>query len=95
MIDITDAAREQLANFMDQRKLEPGRFLRLAVPPLWEGEGDFGIVIDVMGAADMPIAYGNRTVLLISPDVVEAIPNSVLDFKIEDVPSPRFTLDVF
>lgn len=94
MVQITDAAKKQLLVVTEQRELSPGKFLRLAVPPVWEGEGDFGIVIDDRGVTDLSVTEGNRTVLLIGPEVDQAVPNSVLDFKTPQE-GPRFTLDVF
>ena len=94
MVEITDTAKKQLLVVTEQHDLGPGKFLRLAVPPTWEGEGDFGIVIDDRGVADISITEGNKTVLLIGPEVDEAVPKAVLDYK---TPSegPRFTLDVY
>jgi peptidyl-tRNA hydrolase len=94
MFEITDAAKKQLLAVTEQRQLSPGKFLRLAVQPAWQGEGDFGIVIDDRGVTDLSITEGNRTVLLVGPEVDEAVPNSVLDFKTPKE-GPRFTLDVF
>ena len=78
----------------DGRQLTPGRYLRLAVPPAWTGEGEFGIVIDSRGPGDVSVAFEGRPVLLIERDVAEKLSRSVLDFK----PPPEgrgFTLDVF
>ncbi len=94
MIEVTDAAKQQLSQVTLERGLGLGRFLRLAVPPAWEGEGDFGIVIDEMGAMDSSIVHEGQTVLLMGPDVAERIPNSLFDYRL-DPPGPRFTLDVF
>ncbi|MEE8519385.1 MAG: hypothetical protein V3S98_09705 [Dehalococcoidia bacterium] len=94
MVDVTDAAKKQLLLVTEQRELSPGKFLRLAVPPAWEGEGDFGIVIDDRGVTDLSITEGNRTVLLIGPEVDGAVHEAVLDFKAHSE-GERFTLDVF
>lgn len=94
MIEVTDAAKKQLRTVTDERELGLGRFLRLAVPPVWTGDGDFGIVIDALGAMDVNITEGGKTVLLIGPELTEASSKSILDFKTDD-PGPRFTLDVY
>ena len=92
--EVTDAARAQLKAVAVQRGLDPGRFLRLALPPVWTGEGEFGIVIDARGVMDVPIAYDQTTVLLIERAVAEQLARAVLDFK--NAPEgPRFTLDVY
>lgn len=91
---VTDEARAQLKVIIGQRHLDPGRFLRLAIPPAWTGDGDFGIVIDSRGSGDVSIAYDQTTVLLIEPDVADQLARSVLDFK-ETPMGPAFTLDVY
>jgi hypothetical protein len=91
---VTESAKRQLNAVAQQRGLDPGRFLRLALPPVWTGEGDFGIVIDSRGAADVDISYKGRPVLLIEQEMAERLAASVLDFK-EPPEGPRFTLDVY
>ena len=95
MLTVTDAARAELRKVADARALEPGRLLRLAVPPVWTGEGDWGIVIDRRGAADVAFAHDGATVLVVEETVAESLANAVLDYKTADVPSPRFTLDIY
>ena len=91
---VTDAARSQLKTVANQRQLDPGSFLRLAIPPAWTGDGDFGIVIDSLGSMDMSIAHDQTTVLLIEREVADQLARSVLDFK-ETPMGPGFTLDVY
>ena len=95
MLTVTEAARAELRKVADARALEPGRLLRLAVPPVWTGAGDWGIVIDQRGAADAAYAHDGRTVLVIEQEVADALANAVLDYKTAGVPSPRFTLDIY
>ena len=47
MIEITDEAKKELRRVLSSYDFEAGKGFRLATPPVWEGEGDFGIVIDV------------------------------------------------
>ncbi|MEX2598958.1 MAG: hypothetical protein WD533_04805 [Dehalococcoidia bacterium] len=94
MLEVTEGAKAQLSAIMQTRTLAPDQFLRLAVPPTWTGEGDFGIVIDQMGAQDNSVQWNGKPVLLIGPEVAEKIPKGVLDFK-EPPDGPRFTLDVY
>lgn len=92
--EVTKTARAELRKVADGRELGPGRYLRLAVPPAWTGEGDFGIVIDSRGPGDVSIPYEGRPVLLIERDVADQLWRSVLDFKAP--PEGRgFTLDVY
>ncbi|MQF86166.1 MAG: hypothetical protein FI734_01695 [SAR202 cluster bacterium] len=95
MLEVTPEAKAQLKTVAGIQKLEPGQILRLAVPPVWTGQGDWGIVIDQRGAADIAYAYEGATVLIIEEEVAQSLANSILDYKTEDVPSPRFTLDIY
>jgi len=94
IFQVTDEARAQLKLVSDSRQLDPGRFLRLAIPPAWTGDGDFGIVIDSRGSMDVSIAEDQTTVLLIEREVAEQLARSVLDFK-ETPMGLAFTLDVY
>ena len=94
MLDASDAANQQLKDIAAQRQLDPGKFLRLAVPPVWTGDGDFGIVVDDRGALDTAVKLEGRTVLLIEREVANQMSKSVLDYKV----TPQgmgFTLDVY
>jgi Fe-S cluster assembly iron-binding protein IscA len=94
MLDVSDTAKLQLKEVAAQRQLDPGKFLRLAIPPVWTGEGDFGIVVDDRGAMDTAIKLAGQTVLLIEREVADQMSKSVLDFKT----TPQgmgFTLDVY
>ena len=95
MLTVTDAALAELRKVADARALEPGRLLRLAVPPVWTGQGDWGIVIDQRGAADVAYAHDGATVLVIEQVVADSLANAVLDYKTSGVPNPRFTLDIY
>jgi Fe-S cluster assembly iron-binding protein IscA len=94
MLEISDAAKQQLTEVATQRHLDPGKFLRLAIPPVWTGDGDFGIVIDDRGAMDTAIKLAGRTVLLIEHEVADQMSKSVLDYK-ETPQGMGFTLDVY
>ncbi len=90
----TDEAKRQLRLTADGRDLDPGSYLRLAIPPSWTGEGDFGIVIDSRGPGDVSISWEGRPVLLIEREVADQLARSILDFK--DTPAGKgFTLDVY
>ena len=84
MVTITTRAKQELKRVGDGLGLRPGKFLRLATPPMWVGEGDFGIVI----AEELD---GDR---LVDWDLMERMPKAVLDFK-EAAEGARFTLNVF
>lgn len=95
MLTVTDEAKKQLKQIMDARNLGPGKFLRLAVPPVWTGPGEWGIVIADAGAGDHVVSYQGRSVLLIDPGLAEQMASAVLDFKQDTPHGPAFTLDVY
>ena len=92
MVTVTDDAKRELKRILETRSLADDKALRLAVPPTWTGEGDFGIVIDEAETEGVMVEYEGLPVLLIDTELMEKLESSVLDFK--DSPS-RFTLDVF
>ncbi len=95
MLEVTPEARRQLRAIAQERNLAPGKLLRLAVPPVWTGAGDWGIVIDQRGAADAAYAYNGATVLVVEEAVAESLANAILDYKTTGATAPRFTLDIY
>ena len=94
MITVTEAAKEELGRILVTRSLALGKCLRLTVPPIWEGTGDFGIVVDVEGDGDHTVELDGLKLLHLDSLLTERLMNSVLDFK--DTPGGAgFTLDVF
>ena len=94
MMTVTDKAKEELKRILEMRSLDPGKGLRLATPPTWTGEGDFGIVIDEEHDGDDAVVFQGLKVLLLDADMAERLPTAILDFK-DSPDGPRFTLDVF
>lgn len=94
MVTVTTRAKEELKRVVEIRSLGPGKFLRLAVPPVWVGEGDFGIVVDDQGPEDQEFSFQGLRVLLVDSDLANRLSTSVLDFK-QSAGVSRFTLDVF
>ena len=93
MFDVTESAKEELHRILEIRDLEPGKFLRLATPPMWVGDGDFGIVIDEKGAHDQIVVHMDTLVLLVDLELNAHLSESLLDF-VHTPEGPRFTLDV-
>lgn len=94
MFTVSSTAKTELKRIYDARELGPGQVLRLVTPPLWDGEGDFGIVIGTHGAHDYAVEYEDVDVLMIDAGLMEQLTNAVFDFK--DTPLGRgFALDVF
>ena len=87
---ITDEAKEELRRVLGSYDLEDGKGFRLATPPVWEGEGDFGIVIDAGRDRDQVVEHRGVELLRLDPGTAEHLANAVMDFK-----ESRFTLDVY
>ena len=94
MLTVTAQAKKELKNILDQRKLEPGRCLRLAIPPAWTGPGDFGIVIDNEKSDDLTVTLRGTKILLLDHQLVPQMSTSVLDYK-KTPQGMGFTLDVY
>ena len=90
MLNITLKAKEKLNQISVEKNIWPLQFLRLTIPPIWSGEGDFGIVIDVSRDRDEVIKYQDREILWLDPGTIEHLDKSKFDFK-----DGRFTLDIF
>ena len=94
MVTVTDAAKEELGRILATRSLDLDKYLRLAIPPTWDGPGDFGIVIGVEGEADHTVERDGLKLLLVDSLLAKRLSDSVLDFK-DSPDGSRFTLDVF
>ncbi len=94
MFTVTDDAKKELKRIYDSRSLEVGMYLRLAIPPVWTGYGDFGIVIDSEQDSDIAVLFEEQKVLILEKMITNQISDSVLDFK-ETPDGKHFTLDVF
>ena len=94
MVTVTEEAKQELKRIYDSRSLDVGMYLRLAIPPVWTGYGDFGIVIDSEQEGDISVLFQDQKVLILEGRITTQISNSVLDFK-ETPDGNRFTLDVF
>lgn len=94
MVTISDSAKKKLKEIRETKRLESNRFLRLSIPPIWTGDGEFGIVIDSRNDEDQCINYEGATILLMDPQVTEKLPSASLDFK-NSPEGTRFTLDIY
>lgn len=94
MVTVTDAAKEELRRILLNLNLEPDKCLRLAMPPTWNGPGDFGIVTDVAVDEDHVVELDGLKLLLVNPLLAERLSASVLDFK-NTPDGAGLTLDIF
>jgi len=94
VLNITLKAKEEFKKISEQKDIWPHQFLRLTIPPIWSGEGDFGIVIDNTNENDIKINFENKTILLIDDSINESLSNSTLDY-IESEKQTGFNLDIY
>ena len=94
MFKITVKAKEKLHEISEEKNIRPHQFLRLSIPPIWSGEGDFGIVIDHPTEDDIKIIFKNETVLLIEPSINEKLLNATFDY-IVSIKQTGFHLDIY
>ena len=94
MLNVTESAMEELQRIVRTSSIESRKYLRLATPPEWVGEGDFGIVIDENRENDIVIDFEGRPLLLITSHLSEKLSNSVFDFK-KTPQGIGFSLDVY
>ena len=88
MVAITDEAKVELKKIYESRNLGPGRCLRLVTPPMWTGEGDFGLVIGAEGTLDLTITHEGIDVLRIDEALIEGLSNDSVR-SISRLPSGR------
>ena len=94
LVTVTDAAKEELRRILLNLNLDPDKCLRLAMPPTWNGPGDFGIVTDVVVDEDHVVELDGLKLLLVNPLLAERLSDSVLDFK-NPPDGAGLTLDIF
>ena len=94
MITITNRAKTKLREMKEDGTVKKGKFLRLATPPTWTGEGDFGLVLDIERKGDAKITDEDIVLLLIDPALNHGDDQRILDFK-ETPDGSRFSLDIY
>ncbi len=90
---VTKTAKDELKRMVEARVMPEGKFFRLATPPTWTLEGDFGIVLDEERSGDNTVEHNGQIVLLIDPDLARQLINATFDFTLSPQ-GPRFKLDV-
>ena len=94
MITVTSRAKTKLKEMKGDGTVKEGKLLRLATPPTWTGEGDFGLVLDIERMGDTRITQGNVILLLIDPALNHGDDQRILDFKATSKGS-NFSLDIY
>lgn len=90
MFEVTDSALEELSRIVGIQDMDDDQFLRLATPPIWIGEGDFGVVVDKRGDDDLVVVHNQKPVLIIDPVLADQLSKSIMDFK-----DSGFSVDIY
>jgi Fe-S cluster assembly iron-binding protein IscA len=80
MVTITDQAAQLLRATLAQARSQPGQTLRLVVR---EG-GDFGLGLDQKRNGDQAITVHGENILIMAPDVAEALGEATIDIQNTD-----------
>lgn len=94
MITVTDKAKTKLREMNEDGTVKDGKFLRLATPPTWTGEGDFGLVLDIERMGDTKITHSDIILLLIDPALDHGDDQRIFDLR-ETPDGSRFNLDIY
>ena len=95
-MEVTQEAIDELRRLVSVRVLGYEQAFRLAVPPVWTGGGDFGIVVDQLSNEDIVVVRGgsDEALLVIDSELEDNLEKAILDHK--DTPNGRgFALDVY
>lgn len=93
MFKISQTAIKELEKMLKRSPLDDGLYYRLAIKPIWNGAGDFGIVKDKKLTSD--IIFGeNICNLLVDQELAKELKKSTFDYK-ETQQGSGFTLDIY
>jgi len=92
---ISDKAKQELLKIRTDRLKDPTKTLKIATFPLWQGEGDFGIVIQERFDTDVIIKDENGSELLsVDAHISETVEKAALDFIVVNN-MPSFKIDIY
>ena len=94
MLEVTDNAKIELKRIKDTRSIPEGQCMKLVAPPMWIGEGDFGMVITIENDDDTLVLFEGETILRVESFLMEQIKKVILDFK-QTPQGKQFTMDVY
>ena len=95
-MEVTQEATDELRRIVSVRAMGYEQTLRLAMPPVWTGGGDFGIVVDQISDEDIVVVRDGSggALLVIDRELEDNLEKAILDHK--DTPNGRgFALDVY
>ena len=92
---ISDKAKQELLRIRTDRLKDPTKTLKIVTFPLWQGEGDFGIVIQERFDTDVIIKDENGLELLsVDAHISETVEKAALDFIVVNN-MPSFKIDIY
>ena len=92
---ISDKAKQELLKIRTDRLKDPTKTLKIVTFPLWQGEGDFGIVIQERFDTDVIVKDENGSDLLsVDAHISETVEKAALDFIVVNN-MPSFKIDIY
>ena len=92
---ISDKAKQELLKIRTDSLKDPTKTLKIVTFPLWQGEGDFGIVIQERFDTDVIIKDENGSELLsVDAHISETVEKAALDFIVVNN-MPSFKIDIY
>ena len=92
---ISDKAKQELLKIRTDRLKDPTKTLKIVTFPLWQGEGDFGIVIQERFDTDLIVKDENGSELLsVDAHISETVEKAALDFIVVNN-MPSFKIDIY
>ncbi len=92
---ISEKAIKELIKLRSEKIKDPTKTLKIVTFPLWQGEGDFGIVIQERIDTDIIINDANNNeIISIDAHISDSVSKAKLDFKIINK-IPSFKVDIY
>ena len=92
---ISDKAKQELLKIRTDRLKDPTKTLKIVTFPLWQGEGDFGIVIQERFDTDVIVKDESGSELLsVDAHISETVEKAALDFIVVNN-MPSFKIDIY
>jgi hypothetical protein len=92
---ISNKAKSELLKLRSEKLKDPTKTLKIVTFPLWQGEGDFGMVIQERFDTDIIIKDEEGSELLsVDAHLSETVEKASLDFILVDN-MPSFKIDIY
>ena len=92
---ISNKAKSELIKIRSEKLKDPTKTLKIVTFPLWQGEGDFGMVIQEKFDTDIIIKDDDGSELLsVDAHISETVEKASLDFIVVDN-MPSFKIDIY